>query len=125
MLVKVIDIFNNPLTNVSRYLDIVDHRHVLYIFAQANATCMRADEFAKFGGQHVNGQDLVQSSQSAGIDLNNIDRIIDDELLEQYSVLTVLTGGHFDLANIFTNFLVSKNIIRTGRFFDEPGVKWL
>ena len=60
---------------------------------------MWADWLAEFGSEHIDGQDFIQSAQSAGVNLHDVYGIIRDKLLEQNSVLAMLAGGNFYVAN--------------------------
>ena len=59
---KMINILDYSITDISGYLDIVDHRHVLHILAQTDATCVRADQLAVLCREHVDGQNLVETT---------------------------------------------------------------
>ena len=69
---QVINVLDDSITDISGYLDIVDHRHVLHILAQTDATCVRADQLAVFCREHVDGQNFVETTQATSIDLNNM-----------------------------------------------------
>lgn len=107
----------NSLKNVdidrARHADVVDERNcgngsgqlvaamarstarltVLYVFAKSNSSGMWAHGNTELGGHEENGEDLVDSSETARVDLANVDGVGLKELLEGHAVVSVLSGG--------------------------------
>lgn len=54
---------------------------------------MRADGLASLGGHEQDGEDLVDTGESARVDLNDVDGLGLEELLEDHSVVTARTRG--------------------------------
>lgn len=48
MFMKMIGVFNHPVTDVTGYLHIVDHRQVLHVLTQSNAAGVGKYELANF-----------------------------------------------------------------------------
>jgi len=69
---------------------------MLHVLAKTNPTCMRADRDTELCGHQQNRQDFVYSADAAGIDLADTDGTGLKELLEDDTILHVLTGSNTD-----------------------------
>lgn len=119
MLVEMIDEFDALAVFFGTDGDVVDHGEVLYIFAQANAAGMRPDREVVFSGHQLNSEDFVQSSETASVNLNDVNGVIGDELFEEDAVLAAFACRDFDRGDVFTDGTVSENVIGAGRLLDE------
>ncbi len=75
VLVEVVDVLDPPPVRGAAHRDEVEHREVLNHLAQTHATCVGADGHAELGGEHEDGEVLVDTAHPAGIDLDDIDRL--------------------------------------------------
>ena len=87
MLVKMIDIFDAPIIFFARYCDIINHRHVLNIFAQANTPSMRPNRQAIFRRHQHHRQNFIEPTHATTVDLNDIKRALFDKLFEHGSLV--------------------------------------
>ena len=121
MLVEMIDEFDALAVFFGTDGDVVDHGEMLHIFTQANAAGMRPDGEIVFGGHQLNCEDFVQSSETAGVNLNDVNGVIGDELFEEDAVLAAFACRDLDRGYVFTDGTVSENVIGAGGLFDEEG----
>src|SRR5690349_14370811 len=84
---------------------------------------MRADRNAEFSGHQENRQDFVDASNAAGIDLADADGVLLKELLEDDTILHVLTGGNTDWRYCSCNGSMTENIIWTGGLLNPERIK--
>ena len=75
MLVKVIDPFDNPVLERAADRDIVEKRQVLHVLAETDSARVRADWNPELRGEKKDRDRLVHASDSAGIELADIDRL--------------------------------------------------
>ena len=59
MLVKMINVLNDTIADLSRDHYIVYYRYMLNIFTEANTAGMGTNDFAIFGGEYINCEYLV------------------------------------------------------------------
>src|SRR5215469_7567525 len=85
---------------------------------------MWADWNTKFGSHEKNCQNLVYSSDTAGIDLADANGIGLEELLENNTILHMLASSNADWCNGPCYCSMAKNIIRASWFFNPEGVKF-
>ena len=78
MLVEMINEFDALAVLFGTDGDVVDHGEVLHIFAQADAAGMRPDREVVFSGHQLNCEDFVQSSETASVNLNDVNGVIGD-----------------------------------------------
>ena len=90
MLVKVIDPFDDPVLERAADRDIVEQRQVLHVLTETDSARVRADRNPELRGQKKDRDRLVHASDSAGIELTDIDRLGLKQLLEDDAVLNVL-----------------------------------
>jgi len=92
MFVQMVDVFDDTILQGAGEGDVVEKRQVLDVFAQANATGVRADGHAELGGQQQDGKRFVHPAQAAGVDLAEADGIGLKQLLEQNAIGAVFAG---------------------------------
>src|SRR5258706_8547277 len=97
---------------------------MLHIFAQANASRVRADRDAELGGHKENRQDFVYPADAAGINLADGNGVGLKKLLEDDTILHMLTGGNTNPRDHTRNHGMSNNIRRAGELFNPEGVKY-
>src|SRR5688572_16596258 len=69
MLVQVVYIFDDTVFEGGADVDVVNHCQMLDVFTEADTAGMGADGDAKFSGHEHDGQDLVDTTQAAAINL--------------------------------------------------------
>src|SRR5579883_942488 len=95
---------------------------MLDVFTQSNAAGMWADGNTKLCRQQQNRKYFVDTTQAAGIDLTEADRLGLQELLEDDTILYMFAGCHADRSNGMRNACMTKHIVRAGRLFNPPGI---
>ena len=96
MLVQVINVFDDPALQRATDSDIVEHREMLYIFAEPYPAGVRTDRNTKLCRQQQNSQHFVDAANTTGVDLADANGICLKELLEEYAVLHHLAGRDLD-----------------------------
>ena len=96
MLVQVIDELHHAPFHRAGDGDVVEHRQVLHVLAQADAAGVRADRHAELRGHQDHRQLLVHAAQPAAVDLAEVDRVRLEELLEDDAVRAVLARRDAD-----------------------------
>src|SRR5690242_9602505 len=96
---------------------------MLYIFTQANASRMWADWNAEFNSHKENRQNLIYPTYTTGIDLAKPYGVSLKDVFEDEVILSVITSGNTNLHDRKRNSCMSKNIIKTGEFFNPERVK--
>ena len=66
------------------------------ILAQSHTTGMRAYRLAKFGGHKEHREDLANTGETTGINLNDINCVRLEELLEHHAIMRVFASGNAD-----------------------------
>ena len=124
VLVQVIDVFDHPSFHRSGHGDVVEHRQMLHVLAQADAAGVRAHRHAELGGQQDDSQIFVHAAEAAAVNLAEIDRARLQQLLEDDAIRAVLAGGDADaqLAHRLRNPRMPQHIVRARRLLDPP---WL
>src|SRR6266566_3190988 len=85
---------------------------MLDILTQSHAPGMREDRDTKFRCHQQDGKHLVNTSQTAAINLAKTDRTSLQQLLEHHPAMTVFTGCHTNGRYRPRNGCVAKHIIR-------------
>jgi hypothetical protein len=75
VLMEMVDVLDHPSFHRATDGDVVEHRQVLCVLAEADTTGMRTDGDAELGGQQQDSQNLVDTPQSAGVQLAEPDGI--------------------------------------------------
>ena len=75
MLVQVVDVLDDSVLERGAHRDVVEDRKVLHVLAQSDAAGVRADGHAKLRREKHHGETLVDTTESAGIDLAEPDRV--------------------------------------------------
>src|SRR5258708_5273746 len=102
--------------------DEAEDREVLDVLPQAAPAGVRTDRDSELRRHQQHREDLVDATQATAVDLAEVDRLRLEELLEDDSVLHVLTRRDPDRADGLANGTVAEDVIRAGRFFDPPRV---
>jgi len=97
---------------------------VLDEFAEADAAGVGADGDVELFGEEVDGEDLVDAAEAAGVDLAELKATGLHELFEEDAVLAVLAGSNTDAEGIdgAGDGGVAEDIVGAGGFFDP---EWL
>lgn len=66
------------------------------VFAESDSSGVRADGDSKLSGHEKDAQDLVNSGETARVDLADIDGLSLEKLLENHPVVRVLSRGCSD-----------------------------
>lgn len=124
VLVKMVHVFEDAALGGGRHADIVNEGEMLDVLAKTDTTGVRADGDIELLGHQKNSENLVNTSDTASIDLTEIDGLSLEELLEDDTVLDVLAGGDTS-AGIqgFANGSVAKDIIGRGGLLNEEGLE--
>src|SRR5687768_12762606 len=96
---------------------------MLDVFAQSDTACMRTHRYAELLRHQQDGQDLINSAQTATVDLAERNRPRLHQLLEQHTVLTVFPGCHPDGGDRSSDRRVAEDIVRARGLFDPPWVE--
>src|SRR5256714_11692353 len=123
MLVQVIHVLDDAVLERPAHADVIEHREVLHVLAQAYAAGMWADGDAELRGEQQHGQDLIDPAQPATIDLTEADRTGLHELLEQDAVVTLLSGRDTDRRDGPRDGGVTQHVVWAGRLLDPPGIE--
>ena len=75
VLVQVVNPLDDAVVERAADRDVVEHREVLDVFAQADAAGMRADGDAELGGEQDDRERLVDAADAAGVELADVDRL--------------------------------------------------
>lgn len=123
MLMQTVNVLQNTLLAADN--DVIDCAKMLCVLRQANTTRVRNDLDAKLAGQQQDGEDLVDTADTASIWLQDGKGTCLEELLEDNTVLAHLTGGNTDgamrsVSESLANSGVTKDIIGGSRLLDEP-----
>lgn len=121
VLMQVIDILQHA--QLATNTDIIDSAQMLCVFRQAHTTRVRDDRDIEFLGHEKNGQDFVDTTHSASVDLADVNSARGEELLENYAVLAHFSGSNADPigAESVSDGFMAKNVVRGSWLFDEPG----
>ena len=109
---EVINIFDPSVVGRATHGDEVEHCEVLNHLAQADTSRMRTYRDAEPCGEQEDGEVLVDATDSAGIDLHDIDRLGLEQLLEDDPVLHVLARSDPYRVHRSTDGEVSEHVIR-------------
>ena len=125
VLVQVLRVLQRAILEACTHHDVVDQRDVLPVLAEADAAGMRAHRHAKLGGEQQHGEHLVQPAESAGIHLQEVDRLRLQQLLEHHAVRAVLTRRDADRLHGAADRGVAQDVVGAGRLFDPEQLVWL
>ena len=89
MLVQVVDVFDPTILECAADGDEVEHGQMLHHLAQSDAARVRAHRHTELGGEQDDREVLVHSTDAAGVDLHDVDRLSLQQLLEDHPVLHV------------------------------------
>jgi hypothetical protein len=92
------------------------------VFAKTDTTSVRADDDAKLRSHEQHTKNLRYASQTTGVNLADVNGFGLKQLLEDHSVVGVLSGGDTDAVRFqrFADSSVAKDVIRSGWLLDEP-----
>src|ERR1700687_4217631 len=120
--VQVVDELAGAVFQRAAHGDVVEDRQVLDVLAEPDAAGVRAHRDAELRRQQKYGQDLVDATEPAAVDLAEVDRLGLHELLEHHAVLHVLARCDADWLDRFADAAVAKHVIRAGGLLDPPRV---
>ena len=69
VLVEVVGVLDHAVVEAAADGDVVEHREVLHVLAQADAAGVRAHRHAVLGGQQQHGDHLVDPAEAAAVEL--------------------------------------------------------
>jgi hypothetical protein len=122
MLVQVIDPFDNPVLERAANRDIVEKRQVLHVLAETDSARVRAHWNPELRSEKKDRDRLVHASDSAGIELADIDRLRLKQLLEDDAVLNVLACCNTNRLYLTPDSRMTENIVRARRLLYPPRV---
>ena len=97
----------------------------MHIFAETDATRMRADGYAEFDGHQHDGEVFMDASYATAVDLADVDGLGLHELLEEDAILAVFAGGDAHAGNFAADAGVAEHVVGAGGFFHPPGIELL
>lgn len=99
---------------------------MLGIFRQSHTTGMRNNGNVEFFRHQQNGEDFVDASHAAGVNLADVNGARGEKLLEDDTILAHLAGGDADVVwpESIADGLVAQDVVGGGGLFDEPGLKF-
>ena len=111
VLVQVVHVLENG--ELARDNDVVDCAQVLGVLGKTDTTGVRNDGHAKLLGYEEDGEDFVDTTHAAGVDLAHVDGASLEELLEDNSVLAHLSGGDANTVGLegVADSLVAEDIV--------------
>src|SRR6185312_6322289 len=118
MFVKMIHKFESPPFQRSADSDVIDNREMLDIFTKPNSAGMRANGDSKSLSQQQNCEHLINTTQSAAIDLTELHSTRLQELFEHHPIVTMLAGCDSNRRNRSRDCSMAQNVIGIGGFFD-------
>src|SRR5690242_15873050 len=109
MFVQVVDELAHAVVEGGAYGDVVEHRHVLRVLAEADAAGVRTDRHAELRGEQDDREHLVHAAEPAAVELADVDRSGLQQLLEDDAVLHVLARGDPHRCDSVADALVAEN----------------
>ena len=122
MLVQVIDVLDHAALHRAGHRDVVEHRQMLHVLAQADAAGVRADRDAELRRHQDHREVLVHAAEAAAVDLAEVDRARLQQLLEDDAVRAVLAGRDADAErpHRLRDRRVPEHVVRARRLLDPP-----
>src|SRR5262245_29204912 len=122
VLVQVIDVFDHAPFHRASYRDVVEHREMLHVFAQADAARVRTDGNPELRRHEDDREVLVDAAETAAVDLTEVDGLRLKQLFEDDAVRAVLAGrdADADLTHRFCDRRVAQDVVWTRRLLDPP-----
>src|SRR5581483_5178772 len=122
MLVQVVDELADTVLERGADRDVVEHRHVLRVFTQPDAACVRTDRNSELRREQDDREHFVHSSEPAAVQLASIDCAELEELLEDDAVLHVLAGRDAHRRDRRPDALVPEHVVGARRLLDPERV---
>ena len=91
VLMQVVHVLKNG--ELARDDDVVDCAQVLGVLGKTDTTGVRNDGHTELLGHEEDGENFINTTHAAGVDLAHVDRAGLEELLEDDSVLAHLSGS--------------------------------
>ena len=91
VLMQVVNKLQQPVLERGAHAHVIEDRQMLHIFAEADTPGVRAHRNSELLGHQKHGKNLVHSTQTATVDLTERDRFGLQQLLEDDTVLAILT----------------------------------
>ena len=125
VLVQVIDVFDHASFHRPGHGDVVEHRQMLHVLAQADAAGVRTHRDAELRREQDHGEVLVHAAEAAAVDLTEVDGARLQQLLEHDAVRAVLARGDADaqLAHRLRDRRMPQHVVRARRLLDPPGIE--
>lgn len=127
MLVQVIHILQHTLLSTNHH--VINRAQVLRVLRQTDTTGVGHNRHAELAREQQNGQNFVDTADTAGVSLQNGQGSCLQELLEDNAVLAHFTGGDTDgaVGGVLEGLLdggVAEDVVGGGGLFDEPGLEF-
>lgn len=90
MLMQMVHIFEHTLLATNNH--IINCAQMLRVFGQTHTSRMRNNWDVEFCGHEEDGDDFVNATKTAGVDLADVDCARGEKLFEHYSVLAHFAG---------------------------------
>src|SRR5258705_4010784 len=122
MLVQVVDELAHPVIERRRDRDVIEHRNVLCVLAEADSARVRTDRHPELRREQDHGQHLVHAAEPAAVELADVDRAKLEQLLEHDAVLHVLPRGDANRSDRLADATVAEDVVGARRLFDPPRI---
>lgn len=119
--VEVVDVFGDAVFEGSGNAKIVEGGKVLHILAEPDTAGVRANRDIEFCGHEDDGEVLVDSGETATIDLADINGVGLQKLFEHDPVVAVLTSGDAN-SGFAPDAGVTEDVVGAGWLFHPPGI---
>jgi len=123
VLVQMARVFRCSVVQGTTDAEIVDHRDVLYVFAQPDTACVRTDRNVTDGSKEQNGQDLVETTETTGIDLAVINCLSLQQLFEDQAIGGMFTGCDANWSNSPPDCRMAEDVVRMSGFLDPAQLR--
>jgi len=114
-------------TQLPTNADIINRTQMLRIFGETDTAAVGYNWDVELLCHQKNGEDLINTTHTAGIDLADVNGAGCEELFEDDAVLAHFTRRDTDAvgAESVADGFVAEDIVGGGGLFDEPGLEFL
>jgi hypothetical protein len=122
--VKMVNIFKDTTFGSTRDADIINEGKMLDVFTETNTASVWANRDIELLSHQKDSKDLIDTCDTARIDLTEIDGLSLEELLEDDSVLNVFTSGNTGArVQSLTDRSMAEDIIRRSGLLNEERIE--